>query len=128
MRNQSYYHTHLEQKSYYGKHVMIDCKVCNQSITRLSIVEDFITDLVKKIDMIAHGDIIIDRFGEGEDAGISACQLITTSSITIHTNDEYRDFYLDVFSCKNFDESIIKDEITKIFNPLFMNINIMLRG
>lgn len=35
--------------------------------------------------------------------GISACQFITTSNIIIHTLDDLRQVYINIFSCKPFD-------------------------
>jgi S-adenosylmethionine/arginine decarboxylase-like enzyme len=123
-----YYHTKVNDKMYYGKHAIIDCKSCNTNISNIDMVSEFIKSLVQKIDMVAHGDLVIDRFGEGDDVGISACQLIITSSITIHTNDKHKDLYLDVFSCKWFDEKIIINMINTYFWPETLNTNILLRG
>ena len=123
----TYYHTKINDQMYYGKHAIIDAKSCDVDILDIKIVSEFIKEIVRKIDMIAHGDLIIDRFGEGDDVGISAVQLITTSSITIHTNDQHRDMYLDVFSCKWFDEKVILEMIEDYFAPTSININVLLR-
>ena len=51
------------------------------------------TELVDRIDMVAFGDPIVERFGGGIEVGISAVQLIETSAIVIHTNDQAGDMH-----------------------------------
>ena len=77
--------------------------------------------------MVAYGDLVIARFGDGIEEGISAVQLIMTSAITIHTNDKARDLYLDVFSCKWFDEDIVEEMVDYYFNPENIANTIILR-
>ena len=77
--------------------------------------------------MVPHGELVIDHFGDGDEVGISAVQLIVTSAITVHTNDKYRDFYLDLFSCKWYDEDIVAERFKKIFAPESMNMTVLLR-
>jgi S-adenosylmethionine/arginine decarboxylase-like enzyme len=63
---------------------------------------------VDSIDMVPFGESFAERVGDGGEVGISLIQLIQTSAITAHTNDEARDMYLDMFSCKDFEaESVI---------------------
>ncbi len=112
---------------YYGKHLMLTARACNENITDIEQVGKFITDMVPRIDMVPYGDLVIARFGEGIEVGISAVQLIVTSAITIHTNDMAGDMYLDVFSCKWFEESIIIDMIMEIFDPEEIIDNVILR-
>lgn len=124
----AYPNTKLNENWYYGKHMMVDGKKCKRElITSLNNWRKFIDDLVKAIDMVPHGDLVIDRFGEGDDIGISACQLILTSSITVHTNDKAGDFYLDIFSCKDYDDQKVLNMVDKYFEPICINKNILLR-
>jgi S-adenosylmethionine/arginine decarboxylase-like enzyme len=39
--------------------------------------------------------------------GTSAIQFISTSNITIHTLDEMKRVYLNIFTCKDFDPDIV---------------------
>jgi S-adenosylmethionine/arginine decarboxylase-like enzyme len=77
--------------------------------------------------MIRHGEPIVARFGEGIQVGISAVQLITTSAITIHTNDQARDLYLDVFSCKWFAEDTVLNKVKQMFAPQEITYQIVMR-
>jgi S-adenosylmethionine/arginine decarboxylase-like enzyme len=117
----------MEGVYYYGKHLILSARGCNGNILDIPTVKKFITALVKKIDMVAYGDPVVARFGHGIEIGLSAVQLIETSAITIHTNDQARDMYLDVFSCKNFSELLAIDFIKKTFNPKEINYQTLLR-
>jgi len=112
---------------YYGKHLILTARGCNENILDIPKVNTFIRELVKKIDMVAFGDPIVARFGGGIEVGLSAVQLIETSAITIHTNDQSRDMYLDVFSCKTFSEFTVVDFVKKTFNPKEFNYQTLLR-
>ena len=124
-----YFHTKVNDKMYYGKHLHLDCKSCMRNkVQDIVLWKHFLQELVIDIDMEAHGEPIVERFGGGIDVGISGVQFITTSLISVHTNDESGDAYLDVFSCKWFDEDIVKVKVDEFFEPLNMKLIILLRG
>ncbi|GIN99398.1 hypothetical protein J5TS2_00670 [Brevibacillus halotolerans] len=116
-----------EGKAYYGKHVLVHMERCNENILSIEVVKDFITKLVKDIDMVAFGECHCYRFGDGEEIGLSAVQLIYTSSITLHTNDLHREGYLDVFSCKDFSEEQVKQSIIDVFGPENVQYQVIIR-
>jgi S-adenosylmethionine/arginine decarboxylase-like enzyme len=106
---------------------MITAIGCNDNVLEIDKISSFIKELVPKIDMTAHGDVVAARFGEGEEVGISAVQLIITSNITVHTNDKARDMYLDVFSCKWFDDDTVVKFVKEYFAPEDIKEAVMLR-
>jgi S-adenosylmethionine/arginine decarboxylase-like enzyme len=113
---------------YWGYHLILDCRGCNDNIDDEVEIEDFVKDLVKRIDMVAHGDPIIKYFGAGNKAGYSLVQLITTSSITAHFVTESKHIYLDVFSCKPFDINEVQNCVREYFGaqnikPTFLKRN-----
>jgi S-adenosylmethionine/arginine decarboxylase-like enzyme len=122
-----YRRINIEGVYYYGKHLILSGRGCNDNILDIPKMEEFIRTLVKKIDMVAYGQPIVARFGQGIEIGLSAVQLIETSAITIHTNDQARDMYLDVFSCKSFSEQTVLDFVNKTFNPKGINYQTILR-
>ena len=83
--------------------------------------------MVKRIDMVPFGEPFVERFGEDDEVGISAVQLIQTSAITIHTNDEARDMYLDVFSCKDFNAEDVLSAVKDWFAPEGLDSQTLLR-
>jgi len=114
-----YYHTTVNNKDYYGKHLLLDCKSCMRvKVQDVELWKRFFRELVIDIDMIAHGEPVVERFGEGIDTGISGIQFITTSLLSVHTNDATGDIFLDIFSCKWYDEDIVKTKVDKFFEPL----------
>lgn len=101
----------------YGKHLMIHLGGCSDAILDLETIRNFIVDLVPAINMRAFGSCHAHRFGEGQEAGISAFQLIYTSHISVHTNDAAREAYFDIFSCKSFEDDTILDALRETFGP-----------
>ena len=103
---------------FWGKHLTIDCGGCSSAITNKEVVKAFVRYLVARIEMKAFGDIWIESFGEEEDkAGFTFFQPIMTSNISGHCVDATGELYLDVFSCKEFDEAIVEDIVRQIFEP-----------
>jgi S-adenosylmethionine/arginine decarboxylase-like enzyme len=123
----AYKRAEINGSKYYGKHLMVTALSCNENLLDINTVSRFIKEMVPRIDMVPYGDIVIARFGDGIEEGISAVQLIVTSAITIHTNDMMRDLYLDVFSCKWFEEHTVISMIREFFAPKDVKETIILR-
>ncbi len=98
----------------YGKELILDihnCEVCK--FTRTSI-QKYFKELCSLIDM-KRADLHWWDF-EGQPKayaaapphlkGISAIQFIETSNITIHTLDDLKKAYINIFSCKDFDAKV----------------------
>ena len=117
----------IDGMSYYGKHLIYSGESCNENLLSIRAIEEFLLNTVDRIHMVRFGNPIVERFGTGSETGISGVQLIETSSITIHTNDENRDIYFDVFSCKGFNEEDVIKLIDKTFEPKTYNYHTLLR-
>lgn len=113
--------------TYYGKHLILTASGCGDALLEKETIARFMTELVDRIDMVAFGEPIVERFGEGAEVGISAVQLIMTSAIVIHTNDTARDMYLDVFSCKGFNEEDVVAFVNELFAPEAVTYQTLLR-
>ena len=101
---------------YWGYHAIIDAAGCdNAAITNYDIIYAFAKELVKDIDMVAYGEPQIVNFGSGDKAGYTLVQLIETSNICAHFVPSSDEMYLDVFSCKPFDEKIVEALVVKHF-------------
>ena len=113
---------------YWGYHLMLDCAGCDHDkIGNRENIYNFTKELVKRIDMKAFGEPWIAHFGTGAAAGYTVVQLIETSNICGHFVDENGDFYLDVFSCKDFNENIVTDFIQQCFFPENIKSEVFLR-
>lgn len=123
-----YKRTVINGKSYYGKHLLMTVKSCNDRLLEAPTIEELLKALVPRIDMTAYGEPLVAGFGEGIEEGISGAQLIITSAMMVHTNDSARDMYWDVFSCKWFEEAIVRDVINSYFSPEEITEQIILRS
>ena len=112
---------------HYGKHLILGAAGCSEALLDIATMRRFIAELVERIDMRAYGECIVERFGSGIETGLSGVQLIETSAITLHTNDASRDLYLDVFSCKTFDEQAALRVVTEYFRPAATDMQVLLR-
>jgi len=101
----------------WGYHFHYDVAGCS-NVSDKNHVTSFIKELVTSIGMIPLGEPFVEHItAEGVDSGITAVQVITTSSITAHFIDATGDLYLDVFSCKEFNVNTIKEVVDTYFKP-----------
>jgi len=115
---------------YWGFESTHDCSNGDKSlITSKSNIIAFTKTLVNAIDMKPYGEPMVVHFAEHDEskAGYSLVQLIETSSITGHFVDSTGEFYLNVFSCKNFDASIVEKIIEQFFAPDHITTKFYLR-
>lgn len=102
----------------WGYHLSMDCYEADiTSITDGKHIADFAKTLVDRIDMKAYGEPQVIHFGEDDKQGFTLVQLIETSNICAHFCDDTGNFYLDVFSCKEFKPSVVEDIVKEYFSP-----------
>lgn len=107
----------------WGKHLIVDAASCIPPMIRCpNVINAFTKTLVKRIDMTAYGEPQIVMFGTGNKKGYTLVQLIETSNICAHFVEETNDMYLDVFSCKDFNEHTIVATIHEFFGPMEVNV------
>jgi S-adenosylmethionine/arginine decarboxylase-like enzyme len=104
-------------EKHYGQHMMVTALGCNDAILSIEKLYDFLQVCADDIDMVRYGAPIVARFGKGHETGCSGVQLIETSQISFHTNDNHRDMYLDVFSCKPYEEATVYRVLEQFFSP-----------
>lgn len=102
---------------HYGQHALLTALGCSEALLSIEAMHQFLQTMADEIDMVRFGPPIVARFGGGIETGLSAVQLIETSAITVHTNDAHRDLYLDVFSCKPFEEHVVRRVVSEFFSP-----------
>ena len=102
----------------WGYHLVLDCYDADKEMIKSKTnIEAFALTLVKKIDMVAYGKPQVVHFGEGNKLGYTLVQLIETSNITAHFSEDTGNFYLDVFSCKEFDPTVVLEVVNQFFSP-----------
>ena len=99
----------------YGKELIIDLHNCNPlRFTRKSI-RNYFKELCSLIDMEREKLCWWDDLHTAEEeketephlVGTSAVQFIKTSSIVIHSLDILKKVFINIFSCKDFDEEVV---------------------
>lgn len=118
------------QNEFWGYHLILDCHACDvPSIQSYDNVHKWITDLVKAIDMEPIGEPRIEYTAAQfpDKAGFTAIQVIVTSSIVAHFVDSTGDVYIDVFSCKPFDNAVVIKSIQDSFSPKKIRPNYLTR-
>jgi len=97
----------------YGKELIIDLHNCDPTTFTRKSIEDYVGTLCKEVIYMEAEDLHFwDYEGDPEGyaaapdhlKGISAVQFIKTSSIVIHTLDVLQKAFINIFSCKEFNE------------------------
>ena len=102
----------------WGFHQILNITKCAPSTIRSrNNIKKFSNELVQNIKMIPYGAPQIVMFGSGNKKGYTLVQLIETSNICAHFVEETNDIYLDVFSCKEFDRSVVCETVQRYFEP-----------
>lgn len=116
-------------KNFWGKIAIIDLIDCKHNLMMDNDkLKKFIDGICKVINMKKFGPCYIERFGTGKKEGVSAFQFIETSSITIHLDEQKDQAFIDIFSCKNFDEQKASNYCKAFFGAKENNIIIHERG
>ena len=115
----------------WGYHTLFDCKSGNiEKISSEGNISYFVGELIFEINMKAYGPLQIEHFAEHdpEIGGFSFCQMIETSNITGHFVDATGDFYIDIFSCKEYDVDVAQRVIYEFFDPKEIKKTFIERG
>lgn len=96
----------------YGRELILDLHDCDSETFNRGSIRKYFKDLCKLIDMKRCDVHFWDDRGVPEKyrqvlphtKGTSAVQFIVTSNIVIHTLEIPRNVYINIFSCKNFDD------------------------
>jgi len=112
----------------WGKHLILDAAKCSpKMIGDKRVIENFARTLVKRIDMVPYGEPQVVMFGSGNKKGYTLVQLIETSNITAHFVEENNSMYLDVFSCKDFNPSVVQEAVDEFFDAKRFKTTVILR-
>jgi len=116
-------------KQPYGQELILDLHNCDPSYFTRDNISRFFDNLCEAIGMQACDRHFWDDLNVPEDErqtephtkGTSAIQFILTSNITIHTLDDLRCVYVNIFSCKPFDKNIATAECLNSFGGQITN-------
>jgi S-adenosylmethionine/arginine decarboxylase-like enzyme len=117
-------------KKIFGYELVMDLYECDKDIiTSRKKIKEYVDTLCKLIKMKQYGKPLIPYFGEKAEftKGFSLVQLIETSSITGHFSDYWRTAYINIFSCKKYDQAKAKKFTTKFFKAKKVKTNFLTR-
>jgi len=105
----------------WGYITTIDSRGCDsEAINSVETFQSFVDEVLEKIDMVKIGDLhsVWCETNEPIKRGWSWFQLLQTSNITCHFCPEDQNAgFLDLFSCKQYDDEIVFETFCKYFKP-----------
>lgn len=112
------------KNEHYGYELIVDLKECDTRLFNREDVKDFFIDLCRLIEMERCEYHFWDDIGVPEKwravtpqtKGISAVQFILTSTIVIHTLELTGEVFVNIFSCKTFDQKLAEDFTRRYFD------------
>ncbi|MEI6750320.1 MAG: S-adenosylmethionine decarboxylase [Bacteroidota bacterium] len=117
-----------DKKADYGQECILDISDVPLELFTNKLIDGFATELVEKIGMRAgpkHSWGSVGDEGMYKDHpkkdGLSHIQFLWESSIVIHALDEIQKVFINVFSCKKFDASIVKEFALETFKGNLAN-------
>jgi S-adenosylmethionine decarboxylase len=112
----------------WGYHLLVDARQPNEAVRDENRVKKFFDELIVALNMKSLGPLIVGIANEPDNKGVSGVQMITTSHIAFHSDEIGNAFYLDVLSCKDFDEAVVLRLVNKTFAPAQVSVDRRMRG
>lgn len=114
----------------WGLLTSVDLYECNpKTIRDAAAIKRYVDELCELIEMKQFGETQIVNFGEDEKvAGYSMVQLIETSLISGHFANKNNSAYIDIFSCKYYEPSVVVEFTKKFFESKEVKMHYILRS
>ncbi len=115
----------------WGQHLVLDFNGCPfELLSSEENIRAWTKELVEAINMIAYGEPIIEHFAthSHEAAGFTLLQMIETSAIAAHFAENIGQVYIDIFSCKPYENQVAIDICAKYFQPEEIRQTALIRG
>jgi S-adenosylmethionine decarboxylase len=115
----------------WGQHLILDLAGCPRDcLIDADHLREWVRDLVDTIKMKAYGEPQIEHFATHsfDAAGFTLLQLIETSNICAHFAENLGQVYIDIFSCKTFDNEDAVAVCKKYFKPSTVEQHVIERG
>lgn len=109
----------IDAKRIFGKNYLIDCSRIKRFPENQDDIYLFFRELCRVLEVEIPIDTAIFKPSDFETTHGSCFSTNHSSevSITARWSEQFRDFYLDVFSCSSFDEHLIRQVVIKFFEP-----------
>jgi S-adenosylmethionine/arginine decarboxylase-like enzyme len=108
-------------RTIYGHELIVNASGCDVSVMTRDKLAQFITELCDQIDM---NKALEPYFWDEQNGGltdephlkgVSVFQFIETSNIVIHALTQLEVVFLNIFSCKEFDEHTVEQFVKQFF-------------
>lgn len=121
----------MEKTGFFGPHLTLDLNDCNpDKLSDFDLVFDVLNNLPEKIGMTKITQPYVFKY-QGlvpEDKGITGFVVIAESHISIHTFQEKKYVFIDLFSCKPFDYTYAEQYLIQLFESRTPTVQILNRG
>lgn len=120
----------LKMNKDYGKELILDLYDCNpKSIGSKKKILEYSNKLCNLIKVKKYGKPIVKRFALHLDyaAGYSLVQLIEASLISGHFSELWNRAYINIFSCKLFNDKKVTDFTKKFFKAKKIKNRVLIR-
>ena len=120
-----------EHQPIWRQHLIIDLAGCPRDrLIDADHLRSWVKDLVETIKMKAYGEPQLEHFATHsyDAAGYTLLQLIETSNICAHFAENLGQVYIDIFSCKAFDNDLAVACCRKYFEPEVVELHLIERG
>ncbi|MGE0482709.1 MAG: S-adenosylmethionine decarboxylase family protein [Gammaproteobacteria bacterium] len=120
-----------EHQPIWGQHLILDLAGCpRERLIDADHLRSWVKDLIETIKMKAYGEPQLEHFASHsyDAAGYTLLQLIETSNICAHFAENLGQVYIDIFSCKTFDNDLAIACCRKYFEPEVVETHVIERG
>jgi len=117
-------------KKIYGKELILDLYNCDPRIIRSKKkILEYSNKICNLIKVKKYGKPICERFGFRRDfaTGYSLVQLIESSSIIGHFSELWNRVFINIFSCKLFDDKVASNFTKKFFKAKKVKNRVLIR-
>ena len=112
----------------WGLSTCVDLYNCNHKIKFADEIEKYVIELCDLIDMRRFGECKVVHFGDDPKVeGFSMTQLIETSLISGHFANKTMSAYLDIFSCKWYDQRVVEAFSKEFFGAESVQVKVNIR-
>ena len=120
---------YLDKLMEWGRLAVINLYACDKGLIKdKKKIKLFLKQICNKINMKKVGPARIKCFEKGKLKGYSALQFLQTSSITIHFDEIENRAFIDIFSCKKFNEKKAENFSKKFFKAKKSNLKVLKRS
>jgi len=130
MDNKTISESEYDRRAVWGMLTSIDLFECDHEILSSGEkIKQYAIEVCDLIDMKRFGEPVVVRFGaDPKVSGYSLAQLIETSLISGHFAETDNSVYIDIFSCKFYDQQKAVDFTRDFFKAQKVDFSTNLRG